>query len=260
MKFLLTEYKTNEVNAFLKSINHYVYVYCSIEEDGSRKPIYIGVGTANRVFDHLKNLETKQDEKSKKIKSLLDLEKLDIDIIAQVAENRKTAFAIESACIDLIGLDDLENRVSGQSDKGDFRRIRLEHLFNIKNQNHAEILEEHKGFMIKVNKFYLPSMNELQTFEIVRGIWPKSEVTIAKKSQNPRYAFASHFGICLGVYEVFEWVPAGTQEYFTRELDSEKLKSRYEFVGKISKDLTRMYKGKLLPAPKSGNQHPMVEI
>ena len=35
------------------------------------------------------------------------------------------------------------------------------------------------------------------------------------------------------VYEINSWVPAGTQEYFTRELDLERLSNfKWEFVGR----------------------------
>ena len=37
----------------------------------------------------------------------------------------------------------------------------------------------------------------------------------------------------LDVYEIYSWVPAGSKQYFTRRLDSERIiKNPWEFVGK----------------------------
>lgn len=234
----------NEKKSFFSSLNYYVYIYCSVGEDNTRKPIYIGHGKNQRCLDHIKDLNNKSDIKSLTIKKLYNQKKLDIDIIAYKLD-RDTALAVESACIDLIGLDNLENIVKGHGEN--FKRIPIEELSNKINQKFAEIRDDHKGFVIIVNKLYKPNYNDLETLEVVRGIWKKNLVTIAKNSQCPKFGFAAYNGIIKEVYEVFDWVPAGTQEYFTRKLDIEKSRDRYEFVGKISKDLSNLYKGQLLP-------------
>jgi hypothetical protein len=52
-------------------------------------------------------------------------------------------------------------------------------------------------------------------------------------SKDAIYAFATFKGVVKEVYEIHSWVPAGTQEYFTRNLTPERLaKSRWEFVGR----------------------------
>ena len=237
----------NEKKAFFKKLKYYVYIYCSIEDDNFRKPIYIGHGKDQRCLDHIKDLENKKDQKSLAIKNLYDQKKLDIDIIAHKL-NRETALAVESACIDLVGLDNLENSIKGHGEN--IKRIPIEELSNKYNEIHADVLDEHKGFIILVNQLYEPHFTPLETLEIVRGIWPKNQVSTAKNSRNPQYAFASYNGIIKEVYEVFDWVPAGTQQYFTRftrEYDPEKLKDKFEFVGKIANELSRLYKGKLIP-------------
>jgi len=54
-------------------------------------------------------------------------------------------------------------------------------------------------------------------------------------SGDAKYAYATFKGVVKEVYEIHSWVPAGTQEYFTRNLDPERLvKARWEFVGKKS--------------------------
>ena len=55
------------------------------------------------------------------------------------------------------------------------------------------------------------------------------------------------------IYEIYEWVPAGTQEYFTRELNPERLaKCPWEFVGrKAPIELRELYIGKIIKKNRS---------
>ena len=52
---------------------------------------------------------------------------------------------------------------------------------------------------------------------------------------------------------IHSWVPAGTQEYFTRELDPERLsKSKWEFVGrKAPEEIRKLYVGKIIKKDRS---------
>ena len=55
------------------------------------------------------------------------------------------------------------------------------------------------------------------------------------------------------VYIIHSWVPAGTQEYFSRSLDPERLKTaRWEFVGKKAPNKIReLYVGRILEKKRS---------
>ena len=107
--------KGNERSKFFKDLKSYVYVYCEIDEDNRRIPIYIGKGKSERCFSHLDNLDNLTSAKSKKINNLFNDDKLGIDILAHGLDD-KTALQIESACIDLMGINNLENVVRGQGD------------------------------------------------------------------------------------------------------------------------------------------------
>ena len=255
--YKLKDLSNNEKKVFFTSLKYYVYIYCSIEDDNSRKPIYIGHGKSERCLDHIKDLENKSDTKSLILKKLYNQKKLDIDIIAHKLD-KETALTVESACIDLIGVNNLENIIKGQGEN--IKRIPIEELSNKYNQKYAEIEEEHRGFVIIVNKLYKPYFNDHETLETVRGIWKKNLVTIAKNSKCPKFAFASYNGIIKEVYEVFSWVPAGSQEYFTRILDIKNSKDRFEFVGKISKELSPLYKGKLIPKDIKSFGNPFIKL
>ena len=175
--YKLKDLSNNEKKVFFTSLKYYVYIYCSIEDDNSRKPIYIGHGKSERCLDHIKDLENKSDTKSLILKKLYNQKKLDIDIIAHKLD-KETALTVESACIDLIGVNNLENIIKGQGEN--IKRIPIEELSNKYNQKYAEIEEEHRGFVIIVNKLYKPYFNDHETLETVRGIWKKIQLPSLK--------------------------------------------------------------------------------
>ena len=57
----------------------------------------------------------------------------------------------------------------------------------------------------------------------------------------------------LDVYEIYSWVPAGSKQYFTRRLDSERIiKNPWEFVGKKSgAEVREYYVGKYINRKRS---------
>ena len=239
----------NERGEFLRSLKYYVYLYCEINEDNKRLPVYIGQGKGDRCLSHLNNLEDLSSSKNKKMRSLILEKRLSIDVLAYGVD-KKTALAIESACIDLMGIDNLENLVRGQGDN--FKRMPLNQLTNLKMEKKIEVDKNHRGVAILINTDYTPNMGDLELFEITRGIWPKSQRTIAEK-RNAKFAYATHKGVIKEIYEIYEWVPAGTQQYFTRILNPERLaKCPFEFVGRKAPDELRdLYLGKLLNKKKS---------
>ena len=227
----------NERSKFLKDLKSYVYVYCEISDDNKRLPIYIGKGKSDRCFSHLNNLDDLSKSKNKKIHSLMEEDRLGIDILAYGLEE-KTALTVESACIDLMGIDNLTNVVRGHGDN--VKRVPLNELTNLIMEKTIEVLPDHRGVSILINRDYRPTFGDLEVFEITRGIWAKKMVTISGDS---KYAFATFRGVVKEVYEIYDWVPAGTQEYFTRELDPDRLsKARFEFVRrKAPEDIRERY-------------------
>ena len=237
----------NERSKFLKDLKSYVYVYCEISDDNKRLPIYIGKGKSDRCFSHLNNLDDLSKSKNKKIHSLMEEDRLGIDILAYGLEE-KTALTVESACIDLMGIDNLTNVVRGHGDN--VKRVPLNELTNLIMEKTIEVLPDHRGVSILINRDYRPTFGDLEVFEITRGIWAKKMVTISGDS---KYAFATFRGVVKEVYEIYDWVPAGTQEYFTRVLDPDRLsKARFEFVGrKAPEDLRERYVGKIIKRKRS---------
>lgn len=248
-KDLLVPLKGNEKAKFLKGLGSYVYIYCEIDEDNRRIPIYVGKGRAERFFSHLNDLNDQSSSKNRRLSSLLRERRLGIDILAYNLSD-KVALAIESACIDLMGIENLENLVRGNGKN--IKRVRLEELTNLLTEREVEVEKDHRGVAILINRDYKPTFGDLETFEITRGIWGKRIVT-ACETNEVRFAYATFNGVVKEVYQIHSWVPAGTQQYFTRTLDPERLKNaRWEFVGKKAPDKVRqLYLGKVLARKRS---------
>ena len=163
----------NERTKFLRDLKSYVYVYCEIKDDNKRLPIYIGKGKSDRFFSHINNLSDVSITKNKRINSLIKEKRLGIDILAYGLDD-KTALAIESACIDLMGIDNLANLVRGQGDN--VKRVPLNELANLLMEKTVKVAPEHKGVAILINRDYKPTFGDLETFEYTRGIWSKKMV------------------------------------------------------------------------------------
>ena len=239
--------KGGEKIHFFNYLKYYVYVYCELSDDNRRIPIYIGKGKSDRCLQHLSNLDDLSKNRNRKIKTLIAEQRLGLDILAYGLDE-KTALSIEAACIDLMGIDNLTNVVRGKG--SNINRLPINELSNTLMNKKIEVLKEHRGVAIMINRDYRPWFGDLELFEYTRGIWAKKMVTI---SENAIYAYSTYEGIVKEVYEIHSWVPAGTQEYFTRSLDPERLKkARWEFVGRKAPNHVReRYNGKILEKPRS---------
>ena len=224
----------------LRAADNYVYALCEIQGN-KRVPFYIGRGINTRCLDHLKNKdEPKKDEKSQKIQRLLREKRLGIDILRHGMKSVNTTKAVESTCIDLLGVGELLNKVRGSG--SDMGRLPIEELHNLMSGEVVEVAEEHKGLAFLLNDSFKSGMSEYALYEATRGVWWS-----VPREKDLKYAYATHGGLVKEVYEINSWVPAGTQNYYTRELDGDDFKNRWEFVGrKANKEIRDLYVGKVI--------------
>ena len=98
--------------AVCEKIGYYVYVLIDPRDS---KIFYIGKGKGNRIFSHITcALETEEDDdKFKLIREIKNARQKVEHYILRHGLTEKEALEIESACIDLIGLDYLTNQVKG---------------------------------------------------------------------------------------------------------------------------------------------------
>lgn len=222
----------------IKELDYYVYVY---SDPNTRKPFYVGKGKGNRVFDHLS--DKNNSEKTKKINSIIEEGKEPIIEILVHGVDEETAFKVEAAAIDLIGIDNLTNQQRGHHSNtyGKIEVSLLESRYNSEDLTFNDI--DDNIMLIKINRLYHNNMTPTELYEITRGYW-RVNLEQAKKV---KYVLAVYYGIVLEVYEVVAWFPAFSTMMHQRieDVNSDKLSSRYEFVGRIADDIVRKkYKDK----------------
>lgn len=226
---------------FFSDLGFYTYALCEIDEDNKRTPFYIGKGKNERCISHIN--DKKSSEKTKKIYDLYANKRLGIDILAHNLTEKESLVA-ESVCIDLLNIKNLTNAVRGHGNNT--KRLPIGELASLNEDLPVEVIPEHRGVAFLLEKRYLHNFGDLQLLECTRGIWRR------KQPKEVRYAYATYRGIVKEVYEIYTWVPAGTQQYFTRELDPEKIGKRFEFVGKkASPEVRDRYLGKLIEKKRS---------
>jgi hypothetical protein len=214
-----------EVSEQLKS---YVYLY-SDPRDG--KPFYVGKGVGDRVFSHLEEeSDSKKVEKLKELRSEGHEPKIEM---LRFGLNDDQATLLEAAIIDLLGLNNLTNKVRGEHSRS-FGRVTVDELLLQKTAKPAKI--EHPALLITINRLYRSDMSSQELLEATRGIWKLGE-----RRAKAEIAMAVYQGIVREVYRIKSWHPAGTLIYRTRDSVKFKNSRRWEFDGEVATDLRQQY-------------------
>lgn len=214
-----------EVSEQLKS---YVYLY-SDPRDG--KPFYVGKGIDNRAFSHLVD-----EADSKKVEMIRLLQSAGLEPKIEILRFGLTddqATLLEAAIIDLLGLNQLTNRVRGQHSRS-FGRVTVDELLLQKTAKSVTV--EHPALLITINQLFRSDMTAQELLEATRGIWK-----LGSRRENAKIAMAVYQGIVREVYRIKEWLPAGTLTYQTRASEDVKSSGRWEFDGEVAEDLREQY-------------------
>lgn len=230
-------------------LGNYVYVYSDPDD---HKPFYIGRGKGNRVFNHLTYDATKKNKdpkENKKIEKLEELRKKKKDPIIEIlihGLDLETAKAVETAAIDLIGVNNLTNQKRG--DKAEEYGIMDVTSLNAKYQR--DILEEEditdNVMMININKLYSSNMTPFELYEATRGYWRVGKIN----SDKVKIVLSVYGGMVLEVYEVAGWYDelstmmdsraSETALLYEEDYGEEEMEfDRREFVGRIALDEVR---------------------
>ena len=218
---------------------YYVYAYYYVE--GKKEiPFYIGKGVNSRCFKHLNVNENSKSEKSKYIYAMKKAKKKIKIYIIKEGLTQEEAFRIESACIDLIGKENLYNIVSGHhSEKRIAKSIGEQKPLNINEVPNKSLII----VLGKINNENVNMLTDLELYERVRYAWKLHDIKGGPNGVDDyKYVFALYKKQIIEVYKAIKWFPSGTTQLFTR--NEGKRKDRYEFIGKIDKKLSKKFVGK----------------
>lgn len=231
-------------------LGYYIYLY--IDPDTNR-PFYVGKGKGNRAYDHL--ADTGESEKARFIRELREKEKEPlIEILIHGLPDEDTAYRVECAAIDLIGIHNLTNAQRGRR-SGLYGRMPLKELISI--YEHPQVTITEPAILIRINQLFHYGMSDFELYEATRGLWK-----VGEQREKAEYAFAIYDGIVREVYRIRGWYPGGTTKYLTRSRAHIQRSDRWEFVGNIAEAAIRdKYLLKAVDKQfKLGSQNPILYV
>lgn len=212
----------------IEALGYYVYVY---SDPDTHRPFYVGKGKNNRAFSHM--ADQTESEKARKINEIKTRGKEPVIEILAHGLDEETAFKVEAAAIDLIGIDNLTNLQRGHESSvyGKIEASVLDARYCHEELDPDDVTDN--IMFIRINRLYRNNMTPLELYEATRGYW-KVNVNQANKVN---YVLSVYDGMVLEAYDVTQWLPARSS--FMERDDGrrdEQLTNRYEFIGMIAKD------------------------
>jgi hypothetical protein len=212
--------------AVAAKLGYYVYLYLNPLDNAI---FYVGKGKSGRALAHLHTHEKMAISKViREIRAAGDEPR--IEILAHGLGSPETAHRVESAAIDLLGLDKLANAVRGHSAK--FGRMPIHEVVAHYTRRKATIRES--AILIRITKLYRYGMTDAELYDATRSAWK-----VGPQREKAELAFAVFEGVVREVYQITQWLPAGSTFSYRRDGRRIEEPGRWEFVGTIADDRAR---------------------
>jgi len=220
----------------IEKLNYYVYGLIN-PLDGQL--FYVGKGTGNRVFMHLKDA-IKEDSSNLKldlIRSILFKGHQIKHLILRHGLSEKEAFEVESTLIDFGDYFkyNFSNIVAGNNShkRGIMTSDEIIRKYNSKPLK--ELL--HPVIIININKKYNRGINQEEIYKATKEAWVINE----NKTNVVKYALAEFEGIIIEVYKIKDWYRVKPKDFNDRNNDLiiTNSKVRWGFEGIVAEENVR---------------------
>jgi hypothetical protein len=208
------------------------YVYRLIDPRNG-ETFYVGKGSGNRVFEHVK-AKIGSDDTSLKLRRIHEIQVAGLEVahvIHRHGLDNATAFEVEAALID--AYPGLTNAVNGLGSN----EYGAMHANEIVKKYQAELaMFRHRAILINVNR----SATDTSLYEATRYAWKISQ----NKASRSQIVCSVRFGIIIAVFVADRWLPATTENFPGRE----PIIDRYGFEGhEAPETVQKLYRGKRVP-------------
>ena len=200
------------MNAFApgvsEKIGFYVYLLIDPRDDVI---FYVGKGTGNRCFAHLAEARKTQADMIGDYAKLARIREIEstgaivrIELLRHGLSERE-AFLVESAAIDLLGLQHLMNRVVGH-DAAELGRMSIMDVNALYGAGPVTIDPRHRVVLIRINHLFERGMSDDELYEATRKWWrvgPRQHRL--GTTWAPEWAMAVFGGVVRAVYRIEAW-------------------------------------------------------
>lgn len=181
-----------------EQLGYYVYL---LRDPRSGEIFYVGKGTGDRVFAHAKDAIASDQEtpKADRIRAIIASNEVVATELLRFGLDEPTAFEIEAAAIELLGLTSLLNVVGGHRSQ-DHGRMSTDDAIQLVHAEPVDITVP--AILIRPSRLWYRGMPESELFEATAGWW-----RVGPRRNGARYAFAVANGVIRGAWEIHGWRP-----------------------------------------------------
>lgn len=205
--------------AVCEKIGYYVYI---LKDPRTSTIFYVGKGIGNRVFQHVAGALT-SPAISDKLNLIREIHNASFEVehyILRHGLTQELSFEIESACIDLLGLDNLTNTVKGH----DSWKRGLKTVDEVAQHYDAKVITiTEPTIIININRLYNRFMPPQQLYDATRSAWKVA----AHRRNNVKYAVAAYRGLVREVYKIESWNSNGDRWEFNGQVAEPAVRDKY---------------------------------
>jgi hypothetical protein len=205
--------------AVIERIGNYVYF---LKDPRDENIFYVGKGKENRIFQHL-NSSIENPERSDKLNLIREIiesgHKVEHYLLRHGLDDQQ-ARELESAIIDLLGMDNLTNRKRGY----DSVERGIKTINEIVQLYDAEAITiDEPTMIININRTYKGGMTSKELYDATRSTW-----FVGNRRNKARYVIASYKGLVREVYRIHGWKKVSDKRWdFSGEIAEEGIKRKY---------------------------------